>query len=307
MESVDPKIIKSIANNQHASSNQSFSIQKDTQEKNIENKDYFRMSLIKRTNKVSLALHMVTELMSENEPLRNRLRTTALSLLQCVYRMENSGMNSREEQAAFVSYKEVRSLIEIAYVVKLLSQMNYEILKGEIESIMSAFSENISRESAQGIAVNLVSDFFVANDDDSSDGNVMQSLKDSVYSHDRKQSFFHKSTELSLARGLARNQATSPFKRTNMATVHQSHSTKPVSKNKEIVLKNNGAIKDNKSDRKEEIVAIIRKRGDVSIKDISMLITDCSEKTIQRELNALVVSGVLVRQGEKRWSRYLLR
>ena len=43
------------------------------------------------------------------------------------------------------------------------------------------------------------------------------------------------------------------------------------------------------------------------IKDIVMSITGCSEKTIQRELSALVAQGVLKKIGEKRWSRYELR
>ena len=43
----------------------------------------------------------------------------------------------------------------------------------------------------------------------------------------------------------------------------------------------------------------------VSIKDISAQFTDCSEKTIQRELNDLVIKGRIKKSGSKRWSRYL--
>jgi hypothetical protein len=42
------------------------------------------------------------------------------------------------------------------------------------------------------------------------------------------------------------------------------------------------------------------------IKDVSPLVTGCSEKTIQRELSAMVRSGILKKVGEKRWSRYSL-
>jgi DeoR/GlpR family transcriptional regulator of sugar metabolism len=45
-------------------------------------------------------------------------------------------------------------------------------------------------------------------------------------------------------------------------------------------------------------------KKDVSIKDISLVLTDCSEKTIQRELNSLVLKGQLKKTGAKRWSRY---
>jgi DNA-binding HxlR family transcriptional regulator len=44
---------------------------------------------------------------------------------------------------------------------------------------------------------------------------------------------------------------------------------------------------------------------DVSIKDIAARIKGCSEKTIQRELNALLYDNIIERIGEKRWSRYV--
>ena len=42
------------------------------------------------------------------------------------------------------------------------------------------------------------------------------------------------------------------------------------------------------------------------IKDVSPLIKGCSEKTIQRELLSMVKSGILKKEGEKRWSKYSL-
>ncbi|OHA15113.1 MAG: hypothetical protein A3G52_04320 [Candidatus Taylorbacteria bacterium RIFCSPLOWO2_12_FULL_43_20] len=57
-------------------------------------------------------------------------------------------------------------------------------------------------------------------------------------------------------------------------------------------------------DRKEKIVSIVRKMSVAGIKDISGQIKGCSEKTIQRDLIALVNEGVLKKIGEKRWSRY---
>ncbi len=58
--------------------------------------------------------------------------------------------------------------------------------------------------------------------------------------------------------------------------------------------------------RRESILSIIRVRKVVSIKDISDAITDCSEKTIQRELLDMIADNIIVREGERRWSRYRL-
>lgn len=59
-------------------------------------------------------------------------------------------------------------------------------------------------------------------------------------------------------------------------------------------------------DRTEAVLSVIRNRGVASIKDISTIIRDVSEKTIQRELMALVAAGTINKQGERRWSTYSL-
>lgn len=57
-------------------------------------------------------------------------------------------------------------------------------------------------------------------------------------------------------------------------------------------------------DRRERIKTILEAKGEASIKDISDIITDCSEKTLQRELNAMIEENIVKRQGERRWSKY---
>lgn len=59
-------------------------------------------------------------------------------------------------------------------------------------------------------------------------------------------------------------------------------------------------------DRRTRIATILEAKGDATIKDISEIITDVSEKTIQRELNTMIDEGQVQRQGERRWSRYSL-
>lgn len=57
-------------------------------------------------------------------------------------------------------------------------------------------------------------------------------------------------------------------------------------------------------DRRERIKTILEAKGEASIKDISDIISDVSEKTIQRELNAMIEDNIVKRQGERRWSKY---
>lgn len=61
-----------------------------------------------------------------------------------------------------------------------------------------------------------------------------------------------------------------------------------------------------RNDRREAILSTLRAKGPSYIKDISTAIRDVSEKTIQRELQALVADGVVTRTGERRWTTYEL-
>lgn len=58
------------------------------------------------------------------------------------------------------------------------------------------------------------------------------------------------------------------------------------------------------TDRAERIKTVLEAKPEATIKDIAEVITDVSEKTIQRELNSLIEKGQVSREGERRWSRY---
>lgn len=60
------------------------------------------------------------------------------------------------------------------------------------------------------------------------------------------------------------------------------------------------------SEREKIINDEIKRKGVVTVKDISVIMPSVSEKTVQRELIGMVVRGVLKKEGERRWSKYSL-
>ncbi len=60
------------------------------------------------------------------------------------------------------------------------------------------------------------------------------------------------------------------------------------------------------TERQQGIISILRSKGPSYIKDISTVIREVSEKTIQRELQTLVSSNVVHRTGDRRWTQYSL-
>ena len=105
-----------------------------------------------------------------------------------------------------------------------------------------------------------------------------------------KNEWLRNGDESSAQNSLARRRTVSPAPPTR----HKGH------------IKDNTAQKESIKDRQEAVMSVIHSKGSVSIKDISTLIRGVSEKTIQRELAALIESGAVVKQGERRWSTYSL-
>lgn len=58
--------------------------------------------------------------------------------------------------------------------------------------------------------------------------------------------------------------------------------------------------------RRDIIKDFLRDHANATIKDISQVVTNCSEKTIQRELIDMIKDNVVLREGERRWSTYRL-
>ena len=96
----------------------------------------------------------------------------------------------------------------------------------------------------------------------------------------------------------------------SFATPHRGrHTVQPLQKTSGAPLASTrqlGSATMRHKDRRARILALLQKQERVSIKDVVREITDCSEKTIQRELAALVAQGVLKKEGERRWSTYTL-
>lgn len=72
------------------------------------------------------------------------------------------------------------------------------------------------------------------------------------------------------------------------------------------ILKGQKENKKDKGGRKEAILSILKSKGPSYIKDLSTLIREVSEKTIQRELQSLVQEGRVSKTGERRWTTYAL-
>ncbi len=269
----------------------------DTENKISNNVEKYRvdgMSLKNKTDKIAAAIHMVTDCIEDNEPIRFKLRSLSVELASEVHQLVHTPARDRIFVFSEIEIvaTEIMSFVSIARSVRLISEMNADILLRE----MTANTERMRTWTETGLYEVEDQSFAQATKP------VAFTLNDSHFS--------------------VQNQTPVIPPTAPVQTVQYNHPTptpKPVfdkgqkQQSPTAVMKTKQQIEDNKKfdfamklNRRNAILKIIKDKKEVTIKDISILIADCSEKTIQRELTTLVQEGVLKKIGEKRWSKYLL-
>lgn len=225
----------------------------------------------KKTEKLVTALYMVTDCMDTDDALKGKLRQLGVELLSDMYKLSTlSPMDKHIHLGASMSrVDEILSFVEIAYTIGFISEMNTMILKKEFMILIGELESHQKKD--KHFTFTLDEQMFslpVLPEENPQNGNNM--IKD---------------------------------KRTNFNNMSFTNSH-PSSFSKQILKTNNhiSSVSD-KQERTEKILSLVKDK-EVSIKDISIAFTNCSEKTIQRELNSLVSKGQIKKTGSKRWSRY---
>lgn len=202
--------------------------------------------IYKKTEKLVSALYLLTSFISDREPVKWQLREAGLKLLSQILNLSDKPVQG----VPLITL--ILSLLEVAYLGGIISQMNHDILRRELENLIQAVGAE--EKAVMGGAV-FSPDFF----------NTPLISKGQDNMSDR------------------------------LAFVQNKLSVR-----KEVK-------KENKSNRQDLILSLLRAGGELGIKDFTTSIKDCSEKTIQRELISLVSKGQVKKMGEKRWSRYSLK
>ncbi len=230
----------------------------------------------KKTEKLVTALYMVTDCMDTDDALKGKLRQLGVELLSDMYKLSNlSPMDKHMHISGSLAHvDEILSFVEIAYTIGFISEMNTMILKKEFMILVGELESHQKKD--KHFTFTLDEQMFslpVLEENNLSSGMGMNS-KNMI--KDKRTSFGNMS-----------------FTNTKPSlSVYQNSNTKS----------HTNSVSD-KKERIDKILSLVKDK-EVSIKDISIAFTDCSEKTIQRELNSLVSLGQIKKTGSKRWSRY---
>jgi hypothetical protein len=285
-----------------------------------------------RSNKLITALYMVTDMMDKEEPLRTKLRSVGADILSDMcsvsYRTEAFLINRNINKIA-----EAMSFLEIAMTMKMISEMNYQILAKEFFNLKESLEKHSNLVSIEEFLNSNPDSDLVENTSSSEflrEDNQVQKIQNSksvnsdnarvgfeekkltrnfVFKKDNGQMPVSNSARIGIQKGSTLLKAIKDIKGINsIKDINRSGNRSLESTNN--VSNNKASFDDLKKERRAAILKIIKDKKLATITDIKMYasgaLASCGEKTLQRELIAMVADGVLKKVGEKRWSKYFL-
>ncbi|MEK7581952.1 MAG: hypothetical protein AAB488_01325 [Patescibacteria group bacterium] len=267
-------------------------------------------SIIKKTQKISTATYLLTEHIEISDPVRGRMRECAIIILKDIYTSSHvSAHKDKRDRLTRLAQmiEEMAVLFEIMLLTKMVSQNNHAIICQELTSLKEmilkggialdghiVFPKKLFEEleiSLGGISDTEPSALLKKR------GNILRGEEKNIYKGQNNNVLY-----LDDIQGVPRKTSEAKFFMASERSRNKRVNTSYNNSNQNVSL--GGAPSKNKGDRRLHILKLIRKNRDLSIKDIYNSFTEISEKTIQRELTKMVKDRVIIRKGDKRWSRY---
>lgn len=262
--------------------------------------------IYKKTQKLVTAVYMVTECLNDTEQLKDSLRKISLSLLHKMARVDS--LTSVKTHQALLSVQvdtqELLALLEIGSTVGLVGSMNSSILMREFTLLSTEINQLLTENTKASFTLPMFKS---------------QQLERIVISKDREQLFDENQIsvgEVALRTYASLSKGQIQYKRQDnefnkgqkeVEQILEDHEPKGQSLKDKVVGQSKKFELAIKNERRNSILQILKDKEYITVKDVSEIIKNCSEKTLQRELLSLVANGVLKKEGDKRWSRYALK
>ena len=280
------------------------------------NKDGYGVMIAKKSERLVTALYIVTDLVDGSEPIKNSLRKNSVTLLSSMNALMQYDIKDRtiEFATALKSVMEIISLLHVASATGIVSEMNANLLIDGFRMLQVVLEKKQPVLTKEMISVDKEDTLY---DKTEAYSGIVSTSYDALTPNEiirgvDKDIKFIKKTDVIVPE--AKRQILDYKRQETSLNKGQDYSNRPDSVHGVLMQHANSqsssiasSFQNRKQTRREQIVALFVKGVDVSIKDIAARIKGCSEKTIQRELNSLVLDNIIERIGEKRWSRYVLR
>lgn len=272
---------------------------------NNDNKDIdFYYFFENKTEKLVTAIYMVTNFLSDREPMKWKFREIGLLLLNY-----SSTFNEKKEQSGTGSFlrilsllNEMLSMLEIAYLAGFISGMNHAVLKREYLFIKKQIESKKENGRTNSNLTFPESFFTVPQNHPSLYGDENRKVDENILEKNNEKTIFNKTKQIDHRVQNFTARLENQLKNQHIKTQKPHLEVRPPSGQKD-TKRQIDFIKDK---RKQHILQLLKDNKELTIKDISLQVVGCSEKTIQRDLVSMLQNKVLKKTGERRWSRYSL-
>ena len=262
-------------------------------------KDKDGVNVYRRAEKICKAYFLLTQHIQENNSIKQKLRNLALDMSSKTLDLVVT-FNKTEELARGVVTHAMAlvSVSDIAVTARFISEANYSLVVHQVQIFINEVETywKTSSHNNQVMPVHL----FDVESLDASYKNDMSFMAQSIPDTATEEIHVLKKEKTHTVS----SSINAPSSPTNGNKVARDFAQKKPASNLVVKESKSEAKTEEKSERQTLILSTISTRGESSIKDLTGVIKGCSEKTIQRELIALVDSGSLLKTGERRWSRY---
>jgi|GEM_PF-309925 len=296
--------------------------------------------IVRKAEKLTTALYLVTDILSEKEPMKWKTRETGVDILSDITVASSSPLSEKLSTLRVVLKKidKVVSFLDIASSTRMMSEMNASMLKKEYLALKGGIEAEWNRTQERSKTI-LSERFFEVREDAIQkfdeeqtnqphiDGVQGEHAPRSLNLHnevpavsvpEKKQELQEPTAVAPLSRVMLMHtpRRVEPTVVNKKPEIHHERITeaqtarvqilpRPTLADGDVVMRARTDV--TRDDRRKIILALIKQKPAITVSDISKSISGVSEKTIQRELLAMVAEHVLVKRGERRWSTYALR
>jgi len=117
--------------------------------------------IFKKTEKITAAIYLVSGLLKDDEPLKWELRDRGMDLLSSSFTASSSlpGDKNVVIQSLFTAALETVSLLNVAKISNLISEMNHHLLVREIDNVVTMLRDRLA-QNAENAGYILSESFF---------------------------------------------------------------------------------------------------------------------------------------------------
>lgn len=232
-----------------------------------------------RMQKITTALYLVSDLLSDTEPLKVHLRNLSVETLASIgdLSLANPSQGKRVVTEIQNLVDQINDTLSVCVAVGFISDMNFKLLT----SSLAHLRDDLNKKFAVLNGVDAHKASFLNRGVE--EFTLPQGLLDLDTSTHKQSDNQNKKTSVSSMS----NTAPKAHKQSNSKPPHVKPASTSNTAREQVVLQ-----------------FIQQKQDEVSVSEVAELFPETSEKTIQRLLVKMVEEGTLTKTGEKRWSRY---